>query len=139
MATSSARSLHFDFNEGPSTPIVTDSYRSAFTDYAREKAVSPLFFRGESLMVLKELPDDCVDCVMTSPPYWAKREYANGGIGLEPDYRDFVRNLAAICGELKRVLKPEGSFWLNIGDSYEDKGLVGIPDRKSTRLNSSHL
>ena len=85
-------------------------------------------------MVLKELPDDCVDCAMTSPPYWAKREYANGGIGLEPDYRDFVRNLAAICGELKRVLKPEGSFWLNIGDSYEDKGLVGIPWRVAFEL-----
>ena len=53
---------------------------------------------------------------MTSPPYWGKREYANRGIGLEGDYRDFIRNLTAICAEVKRVLKPEGSFWLNIGD-----------------------
>ena len=80
-------------------------------------------------MVLKELPAESVDCAMTSPPYWGKREYENGGLGLEADYRDYVHGLVAICGELKRVLKPRGSFWLNIGDSYENKGLVGIPWR----------
>lgn len=71
---------------------------------------------------------------MTSPPYWQKREYANGGLGLEDDHRDYVRNLARICEELQRVLKREGSFWLNIGDSYENKGLVGIPWRVAFEL-----
>ncbi len=71
---------------------------------------------------------------MTSPPYWGKREYEGGGIGLEPDYRDFVRHLAAVFLELKRVLKPEGSFWLNIGDTYQDKSLVGIPWRIAFEL-----
>jgi site-specific DNA-methyltransferase (adenine-specific) len=71
---------------------------------------------------------------MTSPPYWGKREYENGGIGLESDHREFVKHLAAICLEVKRVLKPEGSFWLNIGDTYEDKGLLGVPWRVAFEL-----
>jgi site-specific DNA-methyltransferase (adenine-specific) len=71
---------------------------------------------------------------MTSPPYWGKREYDNGGIGLERDYRDFVRHLAEIFLELKRVLRAEGSFWLNIGDTYHDKGLVGVPWRVAFEL-----
>ena len=89
---------------------------------------------GDAVAVLRELPDGCIDFAMTSPPYWGKREYENGGIGLEDDYRDFVRNLAAVFAELKRVLKPEGSFWLNLGDSYNGKGLVGVPWRVAFEL-----
>ena len=86
-------------------------------------------YLGDALDVLGEFPPDTFDCCMTSPPYWGKREYANSGIGLERDYRDFIRNLGAICAEIKRVLKPAGSFWLNIGDSYAGKNLIGIPWR----------
>ncbi len=68
------------------------------------------------------------------PAVLGKREYENGGIGLEADYRDFVKDLAAIFLELKRVLKPTGSFWLNIGDTYNGKGLVGIPWRVAFEL-----
>jgi site-specific DNA-methyltransferase (adenine-specific) len=71
---------------------------------------------------------------MTSPPYWGKREYTNGGIGLEADYRDFIDRLAAVFARVKRVLKPTGSFWLNIGDSYSDKQLLGIPWRLVLKL-----
>jgi DNA modification methylase len=88
-------------------------------------------------MVLKDLPDNTVDFAMTSPPYWGKREYAEGGIGLESDYRDFVRALAATFLELKRVLKPEGSFWLNIGDTYEHKRLLGIPWRIALEMTDN--
>jgi site-specific DNA-methyltransferase (adenine-specific) len=106
--------MRFDFDdEGPSAPIVATSYRRAFENYTRDKSLSPLFLEGDALAVLRTLPDHSVDCAITSPPYWGKREYENGGIGLEDDYRDFVRNLAAIFFELKRTLKPEGSFWLN--------------------------
>jgi len=66
---------------------------------------------------------------MTSPPYWGKREYEGGGIGLEADYRDFIVNVCSVFGEVRRVLKPTGSFWLNIGDSYRNKNLLGIPWR----------
>jgi DNA modification methylase len=105
-----------------------------FMDYTRKKTLTPLFFQGDALTVLKSLPDASIDCTMTSPPYWGKREYENGGIGLEEDYRVYVRKLTAVFGEVKRVLKPEGSFWLNIGDTYENKGLIGIPWRVAFEL-----
>ena len=71
---------------------------------------------------------------MTSPPYWGKRDYAGGGVGLEPDHEDFISNLTAIFAEVQRVLKPTGSFWLNIGDSYSKKNLLGIPWRVAFEL-----
>ena len=75
-----------------------------------------------------------IDCCMTSPPYWGQREYANGGIGLEPDYAAYIQNLLAIALEIQRVLKKSGSFWLNLGDTYHDKGLMGIPWRVALAL-----
>jgi site-specific DNA-methyltransferase (adenine-specific) len=66
---------------------------------------------------------------MTSPPYWNQREYENGGNGLEQTPDQYITNLLAVTAEMKRVLKPAGSFWLNIGDTYQNKGLAGIPWR----------
>ena len=109
--------------------IVNCDYGEAFNSYKHKATNNPLLLNGDAVLVLRDLPDECIDFAMTSPPYWGKREYENGGIGLEDDYRDFVENLVAVFAELKRVLKPEGSFWLNIGDSYNGKGLVGIPWR----------
>ena len=103
-------------------------------DYRKTPRVSPLFILGDALEVLREFPPEAFDCCMTSPPYWGKREYANRGIGLERDYRDFIRNVSAVCAEVKRVLKPSGSFWLNVGDSYAGKGLIGIPWRLAIEL-----
>lgn len=126
-----------DAKTGSSETIITKNYRSALQAYIANARINPLLLLGDSLAVLKELPDSCVDFAMTSPPYWGKREYANGGIGLESDYRDFVRDLAAIFLELKRVIKPTGSFWLNIGDSYCDKNLLGIPWRIAFELTDN--
>jgi site-specific DNA-methyltransferase (adenine-specific) len=84
---------------------------------------------GDALRILRDLPDSSVDFCMTSPPYWGKREYHDGGIGLEEHYEEYISSLLAIFGEVKRVLKSSGSFWLNIGDSYLDKQLLGIPWR----------
>ena len=102
--------------------------------YLTSSRISPLFLLGDSLEILRQIPDEVFDCVMTSPPYWGKREYNNGGIGLEPDSRLFVDGLATIFAEVKRVLKPTGSFWLNIGDSYAKKNLLGIPWRLAIKL-----
>lgn len=118
----------------PSPHVVSTDYGHAFAVYQRKTTLHPLLLNGDALAVLKSLPDECIDFAMTSPPYWGKREYENGGIGLEADYREFVKDLAAIFSELKRVLKPAGSFWLNIGDTYNDKGLVGIPWRVAFEL-----
>ncbi len=126
-----------DEQPGRSDAIITNNYRLALESYAAKGRVSPLLLLGDALTVLRELPDSCVDFAMTSPPYWGKREYDSGGIGLESDYRDFVRHLSAICFELKRILKPTGSFWLNIGDSYSDKNLLGIPWRVAFELTDN--
>lgn len=97
--------------------------------YIKKPPREPLIVVGDALNILKIFPDQTIDCCMTSPPYWAKREYSNGGIGLEEHYTDYINNLLAICAEVKRVLRNTGSFWLNIGDSYYNKQLLGIPWR----------
>lgn len=109
-------------------------YAEQFRRYVSGKDIDPLFLCGDALSVLKELPSESVDCCMTSPPYWNKRQYSGGGIGLETDYRTFLDNLMSIFGELKRILKSCGSFWLNIGDSYLDKNLLNIPSRLAIRM-----
>ena len=114
--------------------IVESNYRSAFQTYIQSKKHCPLLFHGQALEVLQGLPDSSVDCVITSPPYWGQREYDNAGIGLEPDFQEYIRNLTAICEGIRRVLKPAGSFWLNLGDCYNNKSLVGIPWRVALTL-----
>lgn len=97
--------------------------------YAAGSRISPLFIQGEALDTLRNCPPALFDFCMTSPPYWGKREYHNGGIGLEQSHEAFICHLLNIFAEVKRVLKNSGSFWLNIGDSYADKRLLGIPWR----------
>ena len=118
------------------TTPVADAHDLAaeFQLYQRGSSNRPLFFRGDSLGLLRSLPAESLDCCMTSPPYWGQRQYAAAGIGLEKDHRRYVEDLAAICDEVKRVLKPTGSFWLNIGDAYDDKRLLGIPWRVALEL-----
>ena len=74
---------------------------------------------GNSLEVLKTLPDNSVDCCVTSPPYYALRDYGvEGQIGLEETPEAYIAKLSDVFMEVYRVLKPEGTLWLNIGDSY---------------------
>jgi len=103
-------------------------------DYLAGETTRPLFLLGDALAVLGQFPSDAMDCCMTSPPYWGHRQYSTEGIGLEPDWRDYVESLCAITAEVKRVLKPRGSFWLDIGDSYRDKNLVGVPWRVAIEM-----
>jgi len=68
---------------------------------------------------LKLLPDNCVDCCVTSPPYFGLRNYGHDEqIGMEGTPEQFVDKLVQVFREVKRVLKPEGTLWLNLGDSY---------------------
>ena len=94
----------------------------------------PLFLQGDSLEVLKDLESESIDCCITSPPYWGMRQYENGGMGLEASYTEYIDALFAIICEVKRVLKPSGAFWLNIGDTYCNKSLQGIPWRVALRM-----
>lgn len=76
-------------------------------------------YQGDSLEVLKTLPDESVDCAITSPPYWALRDYGvSGQLGLEPTFQEYINKLCDIFDEVKRVLKKEGTCWVNIGDTY---------------------
>ena len=79
---------------------------------------------GDALAVLKTLPSESVDCVITSPPYFALRDYGvTGQLGLERTPEEFVRKLVVILRECRRVLKSEGTLWLNLGDSYAARGI----------------
>lgn len=74
---------------------------------------------GDCLRVLATMPAASVDCVVTSPPYWGLRDYGVAGqIGLESSLDAYVDALAAVAGQLWRVLKPTGTLWLNLGDCY---------------------
>lgn len=96
----------------------------------------PLFtiLEGDALVMLRGLADESVDACVTSPPYWGHREYDAAGIGQEATFAAYVANLTAILAEVKRVLTPRGSMWLNLGDTYKDKSLVGIPWRVALNL-----
>lgn len=71
--------------------------------------------------ILRSLPDQSIDCWITSPPYWGKRYYDTPGIGNEATWQAYIDHLLAVCAEIRRVLKPTGSFWLNLGDTYYQK------------------
>ena len=114
--------------------IVEKNYCPEFLRYVSAKTFEPLFLGGDAFHILRELPTQSIDFCMTSPPYWGQRQYHAGGIGLEDSPLDYIRNLSNICQEVQRVLKPTGSLWLNIGDSYEKKGLLGIPWRVAFTL-----
>lgn len=74
---------------------------------------------GDVLDQLGRLPDDCIDTVLTSPAYYALRDYqVEGQLGQEATIAEWVTNLRAVMAEVARVLKPGGSIWLNVGDSY---------------------
>jgi len=98
-------------------------------DYLISLEREPLFLQGDTYTLLKQFPRNCIDCVITSPPYWGHRVYINGGIGLEDNWQEYVNKLLEIFGEVKRIIKPTGSFWLNIGDAYQQKSMVGLPWR----------
>jgi DNA modification methylase len=75
--------------------------------------------QGDVRERLAELPPNSFDCIVTSPPYWGLRDYGVGGqIGLEPTLAEYLDTMVHVCRDLRRVLKPSGTFWLNVGDSY---------------------
>jgi DNA modification methylase len=76
-------------------------------------------YDGDCRAVLASMPADSVDCVVTSPPYWGLRDYGSDGqLGLERTPEEYVANMVAVFAEVRRVLKPSGTCWLNLGDSY---------------------
>ncbi len=94
---------------------------------------------GDVREKLRELPEASVQCVVTSPPYWGLRDYGHDGqLGLEPTPGAYVSNMVAVFREARRVLRDDGTLWLNLGDSYNNRtrtrtsshqpGLNGVVD-----------
>jgi site-specific DNA-methyltransferase (cytosine-N4-specific) len=91
---------------------------------------------GDVREKLAELPSDSVQCCVTSPPYWQKRDYGGvGQIGMEPAPADYVEALVAVFDDVRRVLQPSGSLWLNLGDSYAAGGNGGGGSMAEKRRN----
>ena len=85
---------------------------------------------GNNVDVLKTFEDESVDMCITSPPYYNLRDYKNSGqLGVETTVDLFVSNLCEVFDEVHRVLKPTGSCWVNIGDTYDKKKLSQVPSR----------
>ena len=83
---------------------------------------------GDATERLRQLPSSSIDCVITSPPYWALRDYnAEGQIGLEASVDEWIDALRSVFAEVARVLKPGGGLWLNIGDTYSHHAKFGTP------------
>ena len=79
--------------------------------------------QGDTLKVLKTLPDEIINCCVTSPPYWSLRDYGvEGQLGLEKTFEEYINKLCNIFDEVKRVLRKDGTCWVNLGDSYSGSG-----------------
>lgn len=105
-------------------------------------------YNMDCLEGLKLLDDNSIDCCVTSPPYYGLRDYGvDGQIGLENTLEEYIKNLVIVFREVKRVLKDEGTLWLNLGDSYagkcklpklpaslKPKDLIGVPWRVAFAL-----
>ena len=93
------------------------------------------FVLGDALTELKRFPSEIVDVIVTSPPYFHQRNYGKGGqIGDERTPIEYVNSLLAVFWECKRVLKENGTLWLNMGDKYESGRLLGLPWRTAIRM-----
>lgn len=92
---------------------------------------------GDSLEVLKTLPAQSVNCCVTSPPYWGLRNYqTEGQLGLEKTPEEFVANLVDVFREVRRVLKDDGTLWLNLGESFRNGFAQSIPWRVAIALQA---
>lgn len=92
-----------------------------------------LIIESDAMLALQKLPAASVQCIVTSPPYWGLRDYGiEGQIGLEEKLQQYINKLVSVFSEAKRVLKPDGVLWLNIGDGYTS-GNRGYraPDKKN--------
>jgi len=85
-----------------------------------------MLYCGDALTVLKMLPDESVQCVVTSPPYWRQRDYGGAQqIGIEPTPELYIAGLVAVFREVRRVLREDGTLWLNLGDKWASGGHGG--------------
>ena len=96
-------------------------------------------YNCDCLQHLRQMPDECLDCVVTSPPYYGLRDYGcDGQVGLEETPEAYVQRLVDIFHEVKRCLKPEGTLWLNLGDSYSTGTTAGRQQSKNPGVGANN-
>jgi len=94
--------------------------------------------QGDCRDVLKTLPDESVHCCVTSPPYFGLRDYGvDGQIGLESSLDEYVANLVGVFREVRRVLRSDGTLWLNLGDSYAANRGYQVTDNKHVDVGNT--
>lgn len=97
-----------------------------------------VIYQGDVRDGLRSLADESVQCVVTSPPYWALRDYGvEGQIGLEPTVQEYVANMVDVFREVRRVLRKDGTFFVNIGDTYAASGKDRTPDQACAKSGLS--
>jgi DNA modification methylase len=130
-----------EINERSITPLERNYIRgqlSFLETYRGNNALremNVIVYIGDVNKALRLLPDGIVDCVITSPPYWKQRDYRNPQqIGQESSYLEYIKKLVDVFNEIRRVLKPTGTFFLNIGYKYQSKELLLIPELLAREL-----
>lgn len=104
------------------------------------KSMTVQILKGDCREILPEMPDESAHCIVTSPPYWGLRDYgAAGQIGLEATPEAFVSELVGVFRELRRILRKDGTAWLNLGDSYMGGGRGGGAENCKQRTNVGSL
>ncbi|MBX3058490.1 MAG: site-specific DNA-methyltransferase [Anaerolineae bacterium] len=92
---------------------------------------------GDAANVLAELPSSSVNCIVTSPPYYWQRDYSTPvQIGNEKTPEEYIGNLLTVFAECHRLLNEDGTFWLNLGDKYQEGDLLGLPWQVALALKS---
>ncbi len=99
------------------------------------KVPKPIIYQGDVLHEIKKINDQTIDTIITSPPYWGQRDYDDDNQwGNESDIEFYIDNMIKWANECKRVLKNEGTLFLNIGDKYGKKSLLMIPERLCIKM-----
>lgn len=117
--------------EGPIHPNAATDEKD---DYVRDmvtkmgRSVMPHLEKGDAATVMQRIEDESIDCIVTTPPYWRRRSQGTESI-TATNSEDFVNELLQTMAQAWRVLKPQGSLWLNMGDDTTDGFVQGIPWR----------
>jgi len=115
--------------------VLLESYRDKTTE---TKQGDVTVYIGDVNKALRLLPEGVIDCVVTSPPYWKQRDYKNPQqIGQESTYQEYIKRLVDAFNQIKRVLKPTGTFFLNVGYKYQNKELLLIPELLAVELQKN--
>lgn len=127
-------------HEVEACPISGEFHRMVAGDPPLASLSRSLLIEGTALQALDLMPDECVQTVVTSPPYWSLRDYSvDRQIGRDDSLKDYIDAIVATFSRVRRTLKPDGTVWLNIGDSYTSGNRkYRAPDRKS-RSREMHV